>query len=210
MNGTCVAGVSEDDEWFRPLGSGDGGAVLRNERTLDSGSEPLLLDQIVVSLKAPVPDQYQPENWTVKNATWRFVRHFDIDSARPLLVRLRTRQPELFRNRTDRISQAELDADPATASLTIVCPADFRLYYRRNWWNGGRRIRAEFVQAGQQYDLAMTDPAFKDLVGELPDDERVKAEDLFPNTSFFLTISLGEPWKGDCYKMVAGVIGLAR
>ena len=33
---------------------------------------------------------------------------------------------------------------------------------------------------------------------------------LFPGRRFFLTVSLAEPWQGDCFKMVAGVIALSQ
>jgi hypothetical protein len=160
MGGSCVAGVTEEGEWVRPLGTGSAGAVLLNERILDSGSEPALLDRIVVSLEAPAPDQYQPENWTIGSARWRFDGHLDDASAREFLTRLRSRNPEIFRGRSDRISQVALDSSPADASLVILRPSGLEFYYRRNWWDGGRRIRAEFGQAGLQYDLGMTDPAF--------------------------------------------------
>jgi putative nucleic acid modification protein with dual OB domain len=208
MGGSCVAGVSEEGEWVRPLGTGNGGAVLFSEQTLDSGSQPVLLDRIVVPLVDAVPDQYQPENWTIGQAQWRHAGHLSDEHAREFLNGLRSPDSEIFRNRTDRISQADLDADPANESLIVIRPTKFRLYYRRNWWNGGRRLRAEFFQAGQYYDLGMTDPAFKDLVGDHPDDERIRPKSMFPSTSFFLCISLGEPYNGDCYKMVAGVVAV--
>jgi hypothetical protein len=205
-SGRCVAGVTGEGEWIRPLGTGVAGAVMWNELNLDTGSEPALLDRIVVPLKTRAPDQYQPENWTIKRTQWRFNGHLDDDSARALLTQLRSRDPEIFRNRTDRIPQAELESNPADASLVIIRPAKFSLYYRS--WNGSRRIRAEFVQAGQRYDLGMTDPVFKNRVGNHPDGESFSATAILPETTFFLCVSLGEPYRGDCYKMVAGVIAL--
>ena len=184
-SGRCVAGVTTEGQWIRPLGGGDAGAVRPGEGTLDSGSELRLLDQIVIPLDSAVPDIYQPENWTIDGSQWRFAGHLDDAAAIALLTRLSGDDPVLFRNTTDRIAQRELEANPSPASLLVIEPTDLEFHYRTNPWN--RRIRAEFRQIGQHYDLSMTDPVFKDKLGDHPDDVRVRArcplsrETLFPH-----------------------------
>ena len=204
----CVAGVTPEDKWIRPLGGGDAGAVLQRECLLDTGLEPRLLDLIIIPLEAPKPNTYQPENWTIEKTQWKFAGHLDDAAAVALLSRLSSNDPVLFRNTSDRVAQRELEANPSSASLLVIEPTDLAFHYRSNPWN--RRIRAEFAQIGQHYDLGMTDPVFKERLGNHPDDVRIRADALVPAARFFLTVSLGEPWQGDCFKMVAGVIVLPK
>jgi hypothetical protein len=203
--GRCIAGVTLDRQWVRPLGDTPDGSVLSHERRLDNGREPALLDQMVVPLRSKRPSAYQPENWRIGNRPWRFVRHLSDAAALKLLTRLASTDPVLFCNTTDRIPCDELGANPAAASLVVVQPRKLVLTFGRNA-RGTRQIRAEFLQMGQRYDLSMTDPVFADRLGAQDDGDQVRAAALLPRSDIFLTISLAEPWRGDCYKIVAGVI----
>ena len=66
-----------------------------------------------------------------------------------------------------------------------------------------KRVRSRFTFAGSEYGLSVTDPVienryFNKDVGQYP----------INKTNLYLTISIGEPYEGYCYKLVAAVIGL--
>lgn len=62
-----------------------------------------------------------------------------------------------------------------------------------------RRIQAEFVHAGSEYRLWVTDPVYEQSDLAKSDGEHWLGDS-------FLTISLGEPYEGYCYKLVAAII----
>ena len=64
-----------------------------------------------------------------------------------------------------------------------------------------KSIRVKFVFNNTMYCLAVTDPLIEHNYLFLDVGEYLL------NGKFLLTISLGEPFKGYCYKLVAGIIG---
>ena len=66
-----------------------------------------------------------------------------------------------------------------------------------------KRLRAQFSFGGEEYSLPVTDPVienryFNNAIGCYP---------IAENPVYF-TISIGEPYEGFCYKLVAGIVGL--
>lgn len=72
---------------------------------------------------------------------------------------------------------------------------------------GKRQIRALFSLSGTFYDLGVTDPMFEQYLKSLPlGNYSLKSIDLRENDKLLLTVSLGEPFQGDCYKLVTSVL----
>ncbi|MFZ0761280.1 MAG: hypothetical protein WAM69_15135 [Candidatus Sulfotelmatobacter sp.] len=65
--------------------------------------------------------------------------------------------------------------------------------------NPKRRVQADFKHRGVRYQLWVTDPIVERKYLAKDDGEYEIGE-------CFVTVSLGEPHKGDCYKLVAAVI----
>jgi hypothetical protein len=62
-----------------------------------------------------------------------------------------------------------------------------------------RRVRGDFEHAGARYRLWVTDPKYERAYLAGADGDYEVGES-------FLTVSLGEPHKGACYKLIAAVI----
>lgn len=202
LGSRCVAGVDvESDEWIRPIGSGDHGAVIRSERTYIDGTEPELLDLIELSLSRPTPRPGQPENWKLAPGRWQKVGELDEDDARELLENLATEDP-VFGSDARSIPAAEVEAGKITSSLAIVRPQ--QLTWIKNAWS---KVRCRFFHAGSWHDFPVTDPAWiAAFDGDPPDTTFVHSPEEVP----FLVISLGEPdpRQNRHWKLVAGVISL--
>ena len=67
--------------------------------------------------------------------------------------------------------------------------------------NAKRRVQGRVEISGQEYALWVTDPA-----GEK--EYRAKLDGTYATGESYLTISLGERYKGACYKLIAAVIGV--
>lgn len=60
------------------------------------------------------------------------------------------------------------------------------------------------------YDLSVTDPKWEARLRDLPEGLHDRARGgISGGDSVFLTISLGEPFQGSCFKLVAAVIHVA-
>ena len=65
--------------------------------------------------------------------------------------------------------------------------------------NPKRRIYGLFHHAGTDYRLRVTDPAYEDAYLAKPNGE-------YHLNESYLTVSLGEPWEGFSYKLIAAII----
>ena len=197
----CVAGVDpQTREWIRPLGTGHDGAVRKREQSLADGSFPRLLDLIELPLGDPRPSPGQPENWSLAAGRWKRVGAVDHDEALDLLRSLQTAEP-LFGNRGKAVPESAVREGAVRSSLAIVCPPD--LIWRKDEKG---RISAVFTHAGRQLELKVTDPPWSRRFAGTPPGDHPSEN---PGTTF-LTVSLGHEWNGFHWKLVAGVIELAR
>jgi len=111
--------------------------------------------------------------------------------------------PYLFGNASDRIECARFEESPAESSLALVTPKSVRLEITTSY-SGKRQVRALFSLGITHYGLVVTDPKWKRRLAGLP----IGASQTIHNA--MITISLGEPFHGFCYKLVAAVIPLQQ
>ena len=116
-----------------------------------------------------------------------------------------TQGPALFGNREDRVQHSA----NVGYSLTLVRVQDLR--WRITSYGDRRKTRALFSLRGALYDLAITDNTIEQGLRNL--EEGIHPIDSAPgfsaNQEVLLTISLGEPFEGNCYKLVAAIIRLS-
>ena len=100
----------------------------------------------------------------------------------------------------DRVGEA--NANKLDRSLYLLHSDNLKLRVfapRLAYGNLTRRVQADFEHRGIRYQLWITDPIFERSY-------RAKGDGEYEIGDCFLTVSLGEPYKGDCYKLVAAVI----
>jgi len=91
--------------------------------------------------------------------------------------------------------------------LALVRPTGL-LFVSQSSFRGSPQARARFTHRGNQYNLAITDPAWEfQIAGRQPGTYPPDAFGLRADRAF-LTISLGEPFDGFCYKLVAAIFEL--
>ncbi|MCY3821007.1 MAG: hypothetical protein OXH52_16895 [Gammaproteobacteria bacterium] len=66
--------------------------------------------------------------------------------------------------------------------------------------NSKRRVQGRFDHAGNRYALWVTDPGYERTY-------LAKLNGTYDLGECYLTISLGEPYQGDCHKLIAAIIG---
>jgi len=207
--GRCIAGLRLDGTgWLRPVSDVGEGQLLPEHTRLPDGSQPQLLDVIRIGLAQHRPLPHQPENYLIDGSRWELLHRPAPDTAVRLLAEQLHGATDLFGDRSSAIAETRFQQTPAKESLVLVRPAKVAWRTDFNDFTQKRRARVLFrLGPSCDYDLPLTDPAFVSRVKALPIGDHGDADVGIPESAMCLfTISLGEPLKGWCYKLVAAVV----
>ncbi|MBM3494103.1 MAG: hypothetical protein FJX72_07260 [Armatimonadetes bacterium] len=199
----CVAGIEIADGrqvgWIRLVTKHENGVVYERERRYEDGTEPRVLDIMDVPLLESRSMDWQPENWLLDTALpWRKVGHLDwkdlrelTDAAEPLWIDTdgETGCP------SDRVRVSEGSGVPN--SLRLIYLERLTLYVAVEY--SKLKTRGILEHAGARYSLVVTDPRYESAYQR-------QGEGRYEVGESFVTVSLGEPFKGDCYKLIAAII----
>lgn len=210
FNGKCVAGVTADGMWLRPVGKASDGALTASECTLEDGSELGVLDVIELSTGKYRGTDIHPEDFELTSAPRRRLYRLSASDAAEVLDGLAVEGPEILGGTGDRISADEA-RDRRPGSLAVVRPESLQFRVKTGY-RGYAQARAMFTLAGAYYDLTLTDLEWEARVkaaGRMVHDHSDLSE--VPDSTVYLTISLTEPFEdGVCYRLVAAVIEVPR
>ncbi len=209
IHGRCIAGREWSDNgvagaWIRPVSNRSSREVSEYERQYENGSDPCVLDILVVPLVNRVPDGFQTENWLLHDEYYwgkagEFSRH-DLPKLLDTEERLWIDGDSTYNGLNDRIS-LEL-TNSLTHSLRLIRVEALTLSVfapGEAFGNSKRRVQGRFKHSGQHYALWVTDPSYETkYLGKLNGNYALGA--------CYLTISLGEPYEGSCYKLIASII----
>lgn len=209
LSGRCVAGIEIHNGrrigWVRPVSDREHQEVSECEQRYSDGSDPIILDVIDVPMLEPQPRSYQSENWLLDPSIYwvKVGRRFEWDQ----LGAFEDREPlwldgttSTYNGLNDRVSIEAASSIPDSLRLIHVADLKLRVFVpSQGYENTKRRVQAVFTHLGTQYRLAVTDPVIerKYFAGE--DGNYVLGD-------AYLTVSLGEPYDGYAYKLVAAVI----
>lgn len=187
----CVAGkCTASGEWIRPVGDNKGKALTNSQITVKNRKNQIWklknLQKAEISFSSHVPLINQPENYLIDGSQW-------IDK-----YRISTQDiynyldiPNNLWGNGDKVSYNSIQKNnPIQSSLYLVGVSNLRLYTRY-----GKR-RGQFIYNGQQYDFACTALEFDDIL---------QNRTVIDYASAILCISLGEPFNGDCFKLIAAI-----
>ena len=201
--GWCIAGraidaASKPGCWLRPVVSQVADGLPHARTCCVDGAPAKVLDLIDVELERPVPHAHQRENRLLGKGPWKRCGRAYWNTLAGLAGSMNDRLwTDGFSSRcghNDQVPVALLDQ--MRGSLQFIRTASLRLYFAPNAL-GQRKLRGAFSHAGRAYTLPVTDPvAWAALNGS----EQLTLSDTY------LCISLGVPFNGYAYKLVASVI----
>jgi hypothetical protein len=205
LGGRCIAGKwlesGKPGAWVRPVSGRPGGSLYFSDYRLDGAvREPRLLDILDIGFDHPVSEPHQPENFLIaqqpwlKSGTWPVQRLGELGDSVELLWE------GGHHGRHGQNDRVPLTSLPATLerSLCLVRPKDLKMYVSEEW--GKQKVRARFSTSRGSYILMVTDPVAI---------YRCKAASggaIELGSDACLTVSLGEPFQGSRYKLVAAVM----
>ena len=206
MSGRCLAGkvVKQGGfgEWIRPVSARESQEVSEEERRYEDGADPKLLDVVQVELLASRPHAHQSENYVIDTQYyWKRkgkVSWSAIQSAVDHPSTLWINGNHSYNGLNDRVP--EVDARGLRGSLLLIRPQNCMIsaaieggQYRK------RKVRTTFEYNNEKYAIAVTDPVIeREFLG--------KENGEYQIGEALLCVSLGEPYQGYCYKLVAAVI----
>ena len=165
--------------------------------------QPKLLDIISIPILQPQTHTYQSENYLIDHRK-RWLKQGTLSATQ--LSQLCDTVSTLWINGyhswngfNDRIP-VDIVQSQINTSLLLIKPNTLSIFVEKEVHH--IKIRANFYLNHQQYRLVVTDPNVESRY-------RFKGEGEYPMTGdIYLCISLGEPFEGYCYKLVAAVIHL--
>ena len=203
--GLCIAGKEIKDSkicgWFRPVGS--------EHESIPSNEFPFKIGDIVqCEIESPSPEPTQPENFILNNnAHWRKIDTLSEDQKKLLCLLCEDTPINLWGTGyhtkyglNDKIP--EYLAEGCKNSLYLIKAKKCTIYKCNQSYNPEEprfRIRLRFYYNNNMYDMVVTDSSLS-----LPYWNTLAAEDEVVLNDFYITVSLGKPFHGDCYKLVAG------
>lgn len=188
----CIAGKDiKTGKWIRPVSEMSGGAISESKCAQYN-----LLDIVQIPFKELKPEAYQPENILINSMDWQVTGKYCTKEMDKLLD-----NPDgiwNFGDRQDRVTVDSFQSKKAESSLLLISPKNVRLIVGN--YNEKPNLKTSFTYMDKNYTFGLTDIKYREnFLKEKEGTYLLKKEVLF-------TISLGEPFKGDCYKLVAAVI----
>ena len=212
LHGRCVAGREwiggRAGRWIRPVSDREHQEVSEYERQYEDGSDPKVLDVIDVPVLEPRPDDYQSENWLLDpEYYWEKVGRlswFDLPAVVDPSAPLWLDGSSTYHGRNDRILLDAVDSVADSLKLIHVDQLSLSVFKPGEaFGNMKRRVQGRFTFAGRQYWLWVTDPVYERRY-------LAKLDGEYPIGECFLTVSLGEPYGGAVYKLIASIITIER
>ncbi len=204
----CVAGIEirnrRAHDWIRPV-DGPEGTVANYYRWYADHTEPALGDVLSLSLKQPEQrTDHQRENWWLDTSvrwtkdgalTWEQLCTLPM-SVEPLWPDAEAGDTSFGLNNRVRFTSAQ----SMTSSLKLISVNQLKIDVVHG---NHKRLDGTFDFAGNSYRLGITDPIYEHMYQNEPQGSYELGECL-------LTISLGAPFAGFCYKLIAGIIERER
>jgi hypothetical protein len=208
LSGRCIAGKvwgQTPGPWIRPVSTSLTGEVSEEDRAYQDGTDPVVGDVIEIQFVKPVPHGHQVENHQY-DPTFYWVRTGRITWAD--LPKLRDDPSQLWDNDNstyhghfDRVPEDR--AAHLGSSLYLVralSPTIHVLAPGAAFGDPKRKVRMAFTHRAVRYDFTVTDPAVTRAYLAQDDGSYTLSGDVY------VCVSLGEPYQGFIYKLVAAVI----
>ncbi|HFH3831177.1 TPA: hypothetical protein ACGJ0V_002769 [Pseudomonas aeruginosa] len=205
-SGRCVAGKVTAGQrrgtWLRPIGTSATHEITERDREYEDGSTAQKLDIIDITFTNTAAG-FQQENHVIDdNIYWEKVGQITVNDLAALVdtpAALWENGNSSYSGVNDRVSVTLLTAPRQT--LYLIRPESVRFSVGAEgaaFGNPKRVVRARFTYNRQTYALRVTDPETEQLY-------KAKQDGDYPASVSYFTISLGEPYNGDAYKLIAAV-----
>ncbi len=203
-SGRCIAGKeiisNQPDQWIRPVSNRHTEEISEEERMLENGDYPQLLDIISIRFLQHKRHNLQPENHLIdSNSHWRKIGRSHYNS-----LGFMTDKPSKLWVNGLHSSNGHNDRFTVTHNNLTLCSSLYLIYLENltievlSSFNGKRKTRAIFHSNKDEYNLAITDPRAEHYFLK-------KQNGIYNVHNVYLCVSVAE-FEGYYYKLVASII----
>jgi hypothetical protein len=187
----------------RPIRDRENQELKKDECRYSQNGHPEVLDVIDIPLISRSPVGHQTENWLLdRSQQWKKtgrVSKWNSLTAIPIAESLWEPGWSSNKGMNDKIPEYKVEGINTSLAWIKIPEMVLSVSEDDNFGSGKRKLRGSFSFAGTGYKLTVTDPEcerrwFQEGSGD------------YPIAESFLTISLTQPWRGNCYKVIAAVI----
>jgi len=203
LGGRCIAGIDlESKKWVRPVSRSDHGALRKDECLILDGSiwrDLAVLDVVSAPIGIAIDALGQPENRVLLSDAWSLKGNFGKDIERKITTELLDvfcdEEKYLIYGNGRSVQMRSVKSNLVKKSLILIKSLDPQFYNE----DGTMKLRCKFKHAGEIYDLPITDDS--DWVAQAKHNPKA-----FSRGVWYFTVSLGEPYKGQMWKLIASGI----
>ena len=209
LSGRCIAGrelsvENRTGSWIRPVSKRENQEVSEHERQYEDGSDPQILDIIDVPILHTLNKGYQTENWLLDpQIYWEKIGSYpphDLMRLTDPVTSLWINGISSYNGLNDRVLTESTNSISSSLRLIRVEELELAVFSPGEaFGNPKRRVQGQFAHSNEQYELWVTDPEYEKKYLAKPDGN-------YKAGKCYLTISLGEPYEGFCYKLIAAII----
>ena|GEM_PF-2796520 len=209
-DGRSVAGLRVDGRgWVRLVGPQQDGALYPHHTVMGDRVQPRLLDRLTVEANWPEQAVGQPENRLIEGSGWEMGERPANLAALEVVRRAVKAGPGLLGDGETRWRAARVRELPPAASLTLVEARHARLVVveDRELWR--KRVRVQFWLGGREWRLPLHDELYRLAMYDREEGSySVASLGLRGDRPVLLTVALGKPFQGWCYKSVVSIFQL--
>ncbi len=209
-DGRSVAGLRVDGRgWVRLVGPQQDGALYPHHTVMGDRLQPRLLDRLTVEANWPEQTVGQPENRLIEGNRWKMRERPANLAALEVVRRAVWAGPELFGDGETRWPAARVRELPPAASLALAEGRHARLLVieDRELWR--KRVRVQFWLGGREWRLPLHDELYRLAMYDREEGSySVASLGLRSDRPVLLTLALGKPFQGWCYKSVVSIFQL--
>ncbi len=204
--GRCIAGKEwqngKPGEWIRPVSDRHTHEISQEERCYENGEDPQLLDIILIPCIVHNPLPHQKENHVIdSDYYWSNKGRIDWQNIQAWLD-----QPDTLwdtqKSSTSGVNNRVMIGQEDGNSLYLIQVERLRFLVglkAPQYFDSKRAVRGEFTYRGINYRMDVTDPVIENHYLKQSDGQYDIAHPV-------LCISLGDPYQGYYYKLIAGVL----
>ena len=203
LGGRCIAGIDlESKKWVRPGSRSDHGALRKDECLILDGSiwrDLAVLDVVSAPIGIAIDALGQPENRVLLSDAWSLKGNFGKDIELKMITAILDgfcdEEKHLIYGNGKSVYMRSVKSNFVKRSLVLIKSLDPQFYNEE----GTMKLRCKVKYSGEIYDLPITDDSgWVAQAKHNPKD--------FSRGVWYFTVSLGEPYKGQMWKLIASGI----
>jgi hypothetical protein len=202
LGGRCIAGIDlASKKWVRPVRRSDHGEISKEDCLISDGGvwrDIEVLDVVSAPIGEPIEALGQPENRVLVEADWSLNGKIPISEAEQVLDLVCEYEETLLYGTGRSVYMQSVKSGRVSKSLTLIKVVEPTFYIDES----PKKLRCCFQYSSNDYDLPVTD-----------DSGWVSAAKVDPVSfsvgTWFFTVSLGEAYRGQMWKLIAAGISIS-